>query len=79
MWGLMSRQSGLEKDHATGKTVHLQALVWHNPQTGDILLSLPTEGFITSVSNKEGSSRCHPHLYAKLKAVLQRRNRWPSE
>jgi len=60
------------------KTVYLKVGIFANEKTGQIHITSPSN-FITTVNNIPGRKRCHPHLYGKLRDVLQREGKWPQE
>ena len=53
------------------KTGTMQISIWLG-KDGHIRLAGKGRGFISTVSDDPASKRYHPHLYQKLKAVLQK-------
>lgn len=60
------------------KTEYMTIGIWANPKTGHVHLA-GRDKFISTVTNKKDSVRCHPHLYARLKRVLKGAGKWPPE
>ena len=65
-----------KKAPAIRKTEYVAMGVWANPETGHIHLADGQE-FISTVTNKPESIRCHAHLYGQLKRLLVASGRWP--
>ncbi len=56
------------------KTVYLTIGLFLR-EDGQIGISLGDEG-ITTVSNDDGSQRCHHNLFGHLKSILEKSDRW---
>lgn len=60
---------------STKKTAYMEIGVWLG-NDGHIRIARKGGGFISTVSADPESKRYHPHLYKKLKEVLQNLGMW---
>ena len=62
-----------------GKTVYGRIAIWRRDD-GQIAIRLWSgPGGISTVAADPARARGHPHLYAKLRAILIDRGRWPRD
>lgn len=62
----------IRKSEKGGNTAYLNVGAWYEEKTGHIHLTLPNSGwFHTTVTDKDGSKRGHPNLFAKLARALK--------
>jgi hypothetical protein len=53
------------------RTAYMEIGAWYGKE-GEIFLSVPgTKWFITTINNRTGSKRSHPHLYSRLDRALK--------
>lgn len=54
-----------------GKTVKLDVGIWFNETTGHIHIADRRHGIISTICDRPGNKRSHPHLFKKLAKCLR--------
>jgi hypothetical protein len=60
-----------------GKSIKMSVGFWYDEATDSIHMASDVEGFHVSITDTEGSKRCHKTLHKRLKALLQEHGKWP--